>query len=261
MSTLLLVPHALPHQECASPDERLLKDEGTQRRPHGLPLVPLRPQRVKRLLEPLCTPPNRSAAERQCACRPQRKPVLHRWRREGACLQEDSVRRSTAPCAHNQPRSPRSHEVRVRSAQSCLTQLARLNLAAGRQSARRRSHALISGHRRPPPASRSAYGHARRPRRPGTNMVFGVPERDRSFGDRRQLARRLEPHRLACAWIAPPGALTVRVVSPSSSGQAECLYPLRPSGRTHIAPGWSGVGSETCVAGGLVAWVQHYDLL
>jgi len=57
MSTLLLVPHALPHQECASPDERLLKDEGTQRRPHGLPLVPLRPQRVKRLLEPLCTPP------------------------------------------------------------------------------------------------------------------------------------------------------------------------------------------------------------
>jgi hypothetical protein len=156
MSALLLVPHALPHQECASPDERLLKDEGTQRQPHGLPLVPLRPQRVKRLLEPLCTPPNRSAAERPCACRPQRKPVLQRWRREGACLQEDSVRRSTAPCAHNQPRSPRSHEVRVRSAQSCLTQLARLNLAAGRQSARRRSHALISGHRRPPPASRSS---------------------------------------------------------------------------------------------------------
>src|SRR5665647_2480322 len=73
-----------------------------------------------------------------------------------------------------------------------------------------------------------------------------------SFGDRRQLARRLEPHRLPCAWIAPPGALTVRVVSPSGSGQAECLYPLGPSGRTHIAPGLSGVGSEACVAGGLV---------
>jgi hypothetical protein len=172
MSTLLLVPHALPHQECASPDERLLKDEGTQRRRHGLPLVPLRPQRVKRLLEPLCTPPNRSAAERPCACRPQRKPVLQRWRREGACLQEDSVRRSTAPCAHNQPRSPRSHEVRVRSARSCLTQLARLNLAAGRQSARRRSHALISGHRRPPPASRSAYDTAEgdRPRHPDKSI-------------------------------------------------------------------------------------------
>lgn len=145
MSTLLLVPHARPHQECASPDERLLKDEGTQRRPHGLPLVPLRPQRVKRLLEPLGTPPNRSAAARRCACRPQRKPVPHRWRREGACLQEDAVRRSTAPCAHNQPRSPRSLEVRVRSAQSCLTQFARFNPAAGRQSARRRPHALISG--------------------------------------------------------------------------------------------------------------------
>jgi len=137
MSALLLVPHALPLRECASPDERLLKDEGTQRQPHCLPLVPRRPQRVKRLLEPLCTPPNRSAAERQCVCRPQRKPVLHRWRREGACQQDDSVRRSTAPCAHSRPRSPRSHEVRVRSAQSCLTRLARLNLAAGRQSARR----------------------------------------------------------------------------------------------------------------------------
>lgn len=159
MPTLLLVPHALPHRECVSPDERLPWDEGTQRRPHGLQLVPRRPQRVKRLLVLLCTPPMRSAAERPCADRPQRKRVLHRWRREEACQQEDSVRRSTAPCAHNQPHSPRSHEVRVRSAQSCLTQLARLNLAAGRPSARRRSHALISGHRRPPPASRSSCGH------------------------------------------------------------------------------------------------------
>ena len=186
MSTLLLVPHALPHQECASPDERLLKDEGTQRQPHGLPLVPLRPQRVKRLLEPLCTPPNRSAAERPCACRPERKPVLHRWRREGACQQEDSVRRSTAPCAHNQPRSPRSHEVRVRSAQSCLTQLAQLNLAAGRQSARRRSHALIPGHRRPPPASRSVYELPVTPARSVTTSSATGPAQGAAGGARRE---------------------------------------------------------------------------
>ena len=158
MPTPLLVPHALPHRECVSPDERLPWDEGTQRRPRGSPLVPRRPQRVNRPLVPLCTPPTPSAAERPCAGRPQLKRVLHRWRREGGCQQEDSVRRSTAPCAHNQPRSPRSHEVHVRSAQSCLTQLTRLNLAAGRQSARRRSHALISGHRRPPPASRLTSG-------------------------------------------------------------------------------------------------------
>lgn len=171
MPTLLLVPHGLPHRECVSPDERLPWDEGTQRRPHGSPLVPCRPQRVKRLLVPLCTPPTRSAAERPCAGRPQRKRVLHRWRREGACQQEDSVRRSTAPCAHNRPRSPRSHEVRVRSAQSCLTRLARLNFAAGRQSARRRSHALLSGHRRPPPASRWQPWESRRRQHPDHGLT------------------------------------------------------------------------------------------
>ena len=152
MPTLLLVPHALPHREGVSPDERLPWDEGRQRRPHDSPLVPRRPQRVNRLLVPLCTPPTRSAAERPCAGRPQRKRVLHRWRREGACQQEDSVRRSTAPCAHNQPRSPRSHEVHVRSAQSV-----RFSSVRTAQSCRRSPigaetlSALISGHRRPPP--------------------------------------------------------------------------------------------------------------
>jgi hypothetical protein len=148
MPTLLLVPHAPPHRECVSPDERLPWDEGTQRPPHGSSLVPRRPQRVKRLLVPLCAPPTRAAAERPCGGRPQRKRVLHRWRREGACQQEDSVRRSTAPCAHNQPRSPRSHEVRVRSARSCLTQLARLNLATGRWQ--RPIHRGGHGRRAPP---------------------------------------------------------------------------------------------------------------
>lgn len=131
MPALLLVPHALPHRECVSPDERSPWDEGTRRRPHDSPLVPRRPRRVNRLLVRLCTPPTRSAEGRPCAYRPRRKRVLHRWRRAGACQQEDSVRRSTAPCAHNQPRSPRSHEVRVRSAQSCLTRWARRNLATG----------------------------------------------------------------------------------------------------------------------------------
>jgi hypothetical protein len=80
--------------------------------------------------------PARSAAKRPCAGCPQQKRVLHRWRLEGACQQKDSVQRSAAPCAHNQPHSLRSHGVRVRPPRSCLTQLARLYLAAGRQSAR-----------------------------------------------------------------------------------------------------------------------------
>ena len=160
--TLLLVPHAPPHRGCVSPDERLPWDEGTRRR-HGLPLGPRRPQRVKWLVVPLCTPPMRSAAERPRAGRPQRKRGLRRWRREGAYQQEDSARRSAMPCAHNQPQSPRSHEVRVCPPQSCLTQLARLNLAAGRQSARRRFHALISGHRRPPPTCRTESAATRKP--------------------------------------------------------------------------------------------------
>jgi hypothetical protein len=150
MPTLLLVPHALPYRECVAPDERLPWDVITQRRPHGLPLVPRRPQRVKRLLVPPGTPPTRSAAKRSCAGRPQRKRVLHRWRREGVCQQKDSVRRSTASCAHSQPRSPRPHEVRVRSAQPCLTQWARPNLAASRKrrgDALTRSSPVTADHR------------------------------------------------------------------------------------------------------------------
>jgi hypothetical protein len=55
--------NALTHRECVSPDERLPWDEGTQRRPHGLRLLPRRPQLVKRLLVPLPTPPTRSGAD------------------------------------------------------------------------------------------------------------------------------------------------------------------------------------------------------
>jgi len=159
MPTPLLVPHALPHRECVSPDERLPWDEGTQRRPRGSLLVPRRPQRVNRPLVPLCTPPTPSAAERPCAGRPQRKRVLHRWRREGGCQQEDSVRRSTAPCAHNQPRSPRSHEVHVRSAQSV-----RFSSVRTAQSCRRSpigAETLSRAHLRSPstpPARRRASG-------------------------------------------------------------------------------------------------------
>jgi len=155
------VPHALPHRECVSPDERL---PGMKVRSAGrMARRSCRPQRVNGF----------------SCCSVRRPPALPQSARalaapsESVCCIDDVARARVSRKilfenrqrpAHNQPRSPRSHEVRVRSAQSCLTQLARLNLAAGRQSARRRSHALTSRHRQPPPASRSPCGAPSAPR-------------------------------------------------------------------------------------------------
>jgi hypothetical protein len=84
--------NALTHRECVSPDERLPWDEGTQRRPHGLRLVPRRPQLVKRLLVPLPTPPTRSGAvhqtERSLGSQGDRRRCLRRLkeRRKGSAF-------------------------------------------------------------------------------------------------------------------------------------------------------------------------------
>ena len=100
------------------PDELLPWDEGTQRRPHGSPLVPRRPQRVsgfscRSVRRPPALPQSARAlaapSESVCCIDGVAKARVSR-----KILFEDRQRP-----AHNQPRSPRSHEVRVRSAQSC----------------------------------------------------------------------------------------------------------------------------------------------
>jgi len=125
--------------------------------PHGSLLVLRRPQRVKQPLVPLWTPPT---AVPQCALA-QAAPSESVCRIEGVARAGVSRRfrsKIDSPPARIISRVARdlTQFVFAQPNLSDSVQLARPSPAAGRQSARRRSHALTFGHRRPPHARRSA---------------------------------------------------------------------------------------------------------